>query len=92
MIKIIHEKDEKRSAAYDGDKNIGESTYSESKNLWIIDHTFVEEEYGGQGIAGKLVEKLVEEARKADIKIIPLCPFAEREFRNKPEYRDVLSK
>lgn len=92
MIKIIHESDNKRSAAYDEDKNIGESTYSESKGLWIIDHTFVEEEYGGQGIAGKLVAELVERARENQIKIIPLCPFAEREFRQRPEYADVLSK
>lgn len=30
MIKIVHEADKNRAAAYDGDKNIGESTYSPS--------------------------------------------------------------
>ena len=63
-----------------------------SDKVWIIDHTFVEKSYGGQGIAGRLVAKLVEEARKNDIKIIPLCSFAKREFKLKKEYLDVLLK
>lgn len=52
----------------------------------------MEKSYGGQGIAGRLVAKLVEEARKNDIKIIPLCSFAKREFKLKKEYLDVLLK
>lgn len=91
MIKIIHEPENKRSAAYDGEKYIGESTYSKSEKIWIIDHTFVEGDYGGQGIAQKLVEELVKQARENNIKIVPLCPFAKKEFLEKPEYADVLS-
>lgn len=92
MINIVHEPENKRAAAYDGEKNIGESTYSSSERLWIIDHTFVEKEYGGRGIAGKLVAKIVEAAREEGKKIIPLCPFAKAEFEKKKEYQDVLSK
>lgn len=90
MIKIVHEPENKRTAAYDENKSIGESTYSKSKDIWIIDHTFVEKEYGGQGIAGKLVAELVEQARVNNVKIMPLCPFAKREFDKTPEYADVL--
>lgn len=92
MIKIVYEPEETRAAAYDDDKFIGESTYSKSDKLWIIDHTYVDDSHRGQGIAAKLVALLVDEARKIDMKIIPLCPFAKREFGLKPEYRDVLAK
>ena len=34
----------------------------------------------------------VEKARKEHKKIIPLCPFAKKEFDTKPEYGDVLRK
>ena len=61
-------KKKNRAAAYDDEKFIGESTYAKSDKVWIIDHTFVEKSYGGQGIAGRLVAKLVEEARKNDNK------------------------
>ena len=52
MIKIIYEQKENRAAAYDDEKFIGESTYAKSDKVWIIDHTFVEKSYGGQGLAG----------------------------------------
>lgn len=90
MIKIVFEPDKKRSAAYDDGKEIGECTYSASDNLWIINHTFVDDGYGGQGIAGKLVEELVKQARVQKMEILPLCSFAHREFRKKKEYADVL--
>lgn len=92
MVKIVYEPQNNRSAAYDDSKEIGESTYSNSEKLWIIDHTLVEEGYGGQGIAAKLVATIVDEARNNNKKIIPLCPFAKREFDLKEEYQDVLSK
>lgn len=92
MIKVVFEPEEKRAAVYDGDKFIGESTYSESENLWIIDHTFIDDAYRGQHLAGKLVLELVEKAREKNIKIMPLCPFAKKEFETKEEYKDVLAK
>lgn len=75
MVKIVYEPENNRVAAYDGGVFIGESTYSKSENLWIIDHTQVESNYGGQGIGSKLVAKLVEEARNNNTKIMPLCPL-----------------
>lgn len=90
MINIVHEPENHRAAAYDGAKNIGESTYSKSEKFWIIDHTLVEPGYEGQGIASKLVAEIVNQAREAKVKIMPLCPYAKREFEKRPEYRDVL--
>jgi predicted GNAT family acetyltransferase len=48
--------------------------------------------YRGQGLAEKLVAAGVEKARKEGKKIIPLCPFAKKEFEEKSEYADVLRK
>lgn len=90
MIKIVHEPENKRAAAYDDAKNIGESTYSKSEKFWIIDHTLVEDGYEGQGIASKLVAEIVNQARAANVKILPLCPYAKGQFEKRPEYRDVL--
>lgn len=92
MINIKYERDNHRAAAYDNEKEIGFSTYSESENHWIIDHIETNPEYSGQGVATKLVAKLVEQARINNIKIVPLCPFAKSEFDKRPEYSDVLAK
>ena len=74
-------------------KEIGEMTWSDAgPDIMIIDHTFVEPVYRGQKLAEKLVLNGVELARREGKKIIPLCPYAKKEFERKPEYQDVLRK
>ena len=74
-------------------KEIGEITWSDAgPDIMIIDHTFVEPEYRGQKLAEKLVLNGVELARREGKKIIPLCPYAKKEFERKPEYQYVLRK
>ncbi len=91
MMEIVEEKN--RFALKDGDKEIGEMTWSDAgTERMIIDHTFVDPSYRGQGLAEKLVAKGVDKARKENKKIIPLCPFAKKEFEQKPEYGDVWNR
>ncbi|MDO5041603.1 MAG: GNAT family N-acetyltransferase [Peptoniphilus sp.] len=92
MINIVYEENNDRAAAYDGKKLIGQCTYSKSDNIWIIDHTLVDPEYGGQGIAAKLVKEVVDNAREKGVKIVPLCSYAVKQFEKKEEYRDLLKK
>ncbi len=87
-----YEKENSRVAVYDDGKEIGECTYSESKGLWIIDHTYVDPTYRGQHIAENLVKEVVDKAREEGVKIIPLCPYAKKEFDRKEEYQDMLQK
>lgn len=73
-------------------KLIAEVTYQkidDGKNF-VIDHTFVDPVLRGQGIAGKLVRAVVDEARATGKQIEPLCTFARHEFDTKKEYADVL--
>ena len=85
--------EEKRYVVLDENKQeIGEMTWSNAgENIMIIDHTFVDDAYRGQGIAEKLVALGVELAREKQKKIMPLCPYAAKEFDQKPEYKDVLN-
>ncbi|MCI6618263.1 MAG: N-acetyltransferase [Prevotella sp.] len=58
--------------------------------LFIIDHTEVDEAFGGKGYGGKLVKAGVDYARQRQVKATPLCPFAKREFEKHADYQDVL--
>ncbi|HEX9025726.1 MAG TPA: GNAT family N-acetyltransferase [Clostridium sp.] len=58
----------------------------------IVNHTYVSESLRGQGIALKLVKKVIEYARKENIKIIPLCSYVEKVMTRNEEYKDVLSE
>lgn len=68
-----------------------EMTYTYAgDNKIIIDHTEVDQSLKGQGVGYKLVETAVVCAREKDIKILPLCPFANAVFKKRKEYQDVL--
>lgn len=71
---------------------LAEMTYTmPSPVLMIIDHTEVSEELKGKSIGYQLVHTAVEYARSHNLKIIPLCPFANSVFKKKAEYADVLN-
>ncbi len=56
----------------------------------IIDHTEVENDFRGQGVGDKLLDKIVEMVREKNLKILPLCPFANAKFKKRKDIQDVL--
>ncbi|WP_077324503.1 GNAT family N-acetyltransferase [Virgibacillus siamensis] len=72
---------------------VAEITYKEKGNdVLEVDHTYTADELRGQGIAGKLVGKMVEFAKEQDKKIEATCPYAKEKIEKTPEYRDVLAE
>jgi predicted GNAT family acetyltransferase len=63
-----------------------------SPDKMIIEHTEVSEELKGQNVGYQLVKTAVDFARAHNIKIIPLCPFANSVFKKKPELAEVLAQ
>jgi predicted GNAT family acetyltransferase len=61
-------------------------------NLTVY-HTEVADELQGQGIAAKLLTTMVEYAREHKLKIIPLCPYVQAQFKRHPDtYADVWNQ
>ncbi|AOY00077.1 GNAT family N-acetyltransferase [Jeongeupia sp. USM3] len=91
MVDIVHQLEQTRFVATDAGKVIAEMTYSPlGDDRFIIDHTDVDQAYGGQGIGYQLVDAAVAHARANGMKILPLCPFAASVFKKKgDEYADV---
>ncbi|MEM6643779.1 MAG: GNAT family N-acetyltransferase [Bacteroidota bacterium] len=81
-----------RLVAFDGNREMGEMTYSLANEgeLLIVDHTGVEKEYEGKGVGKSLFFKLVEMVRDEKKKIMPLCPFVRSMFERNKDQWDVL--
>ena len=75
---IIIKFEENQSVAYDENKKIGECDCIEENNTWNIIHTEVDNTYQGQGIAKKLVECVIENAKKHKKSITADCSYAKR--------------
>jgi len=67
-------------------------TYTTAGSKVIIDHTTVDDVLRGKGVGAQLVRAAVEWARKENVKLLPLCPYARSVFDKNPEYGDVLAR
>lgn len=75
------------------DGSVAELSFSKAgTTMIIIDHTDVPDAFRGQGAGLLLVERAIADARVSGKKIIPLCPFAQAQFRKHPEWADVLKR
>lgn len=77
-MNIVFEKERCRSAAYDGTSCVGYAVIEERGGRWVIPHTEVDPAYGGQGIARRLIEEIIDEARRDGTKIIFSAPMQRR--------------
>ena len=59
------------------------------ENVRVATHTIVPPAIGSQGIAGMLVDRLVEDARRKDFKIVPQCSYVEAKFDENPDWSDL---
>ena len=83
MIKIVFDKDNNKSIAYDGNLKVGECDYIEENDVWNILHTEVSTSHQGQGIARKLVDCVIENAKIYNIKVVADCSYANKVLESK---------
>ncbi|MGA0558612.1 GNAT family N-acetyltransferase [Larkinella sp. VNQ87] len=84
-----------RGAFYlrEGEEPIGEMVFHIADGNMTVYHTEVSPEFEGKGLAGQLLNAMVEYARQHQLKVVPLCPYVHAQFKRHPErYEDVWSK
>ena len=90
MFEIKHNENMFYMENEDG-KRLAKITYfHEGEGCIVIDHTLVSETLKGQGIALKLVNSVVDYARRNNLKIKPECSYAVKVLTGDEAYKDVL--
>lgn len=86
----IEQNNETFDIFYDAEK-AGFLEYNKNKEgILEITHTEVDPEFGGKGLGLDLVKSAVEDAKKNNLKIVALCPYAKKMIAKKPEFKDLL--
>lgn len=67
-----------------------ELTFRRDGNVYIADHTGTPVAFRGRGIATKLVERMVADARAEGFRIRPVCPFVVALFSQHPDWSGLL--
>lgn len=77
--------------AVDGDA-AGRALFVDRDGRRIFFHTEVGEEYGGQGLAGRLVGHALDVTREEGLRAVPVCPYVERLARRSGSWADVVDE
>lgn len=77
-VRVVFEEENCRSAAYAGERLVGECDYEDEKEIFTICHTGVDPDYTDKGIARRLVFKVAEAAERRKKKVVPVCSYARK--------------
>ena len=93
MDDVTLQLNEKNHGAFiikEGEEQIGEMVVSVSGGHLTVYHTEVAPAADGKGLAKKMLQEMVDYARRNGLKVIPLCPYVHAQFRRHPdEYADL---
>ncbi len=78
-------------AAVSGSDAVGRLTWITKDRARVAEHTLVPPQIGGRGVAGRLVEALIADARKEQFKIVPTCSYVAAAFKRHAEWQDLLA-
>ncbi|MDP9890321.1 GNAT family N-acetyltransferase [Pseudarthrobacter enclensis] len=89
-ITVRHNPERERFEILDAGNVIGKAAYKEydggESPQRIFYHTVINEEYGGQGLAGRLATAALDSTVEAGIRIVPVCPFIKKFLGKHPDY------
>lgn len=76
-------------ATVEDNEAIGRMTWVRTGDARLVDHTIVPPEIGGRGIAARLVEAIIADARAQGFKVIPQCSYVVAAFDRHPEWASI---
>lgn len=88
MITIRNNPERNRFEVLADDTVIGQAAYVDDvgEAQRIFYHTVINEEYGGQGLAGMLAAQALDETVAAGLMIVPVCPYIKKYLAKHPGY------
>lgn len=66
--------------------------YIKTAEKIFLTHTEVPTALEGKGIGSALVKAVLEDVKKQDLTLIPLCPFVAGYIKRHPEWKDLVLK
>ncbi len=69
----------------------------EAEMTWVVrapgvrdfNHTYVPEVFRGTGLAARLMERAIKDARAESFSIVPTCSYVAAQFRRHPDWADL---
>jgi predicted GNAT family acetyltransferase len=76
--------------AFEGDVQVGQINFNKEGGVLSIEHTEVIEAFARKGVAGILVQAATDYAVHHNLKIKPVCSYAQHWYKHNRQYKDIL--
>lgn len=76
-------------AAVAGHSAVGRLTWVARGTARVAEHTVVPRAIGGRGVAARLVEALIADARAEGFTVVPACSYVAAAFDRHPDWADL---
>ena len=90
-VRVTDNPDQQRYEAFADDGRLaGYVTYRLRPGLITLDHTEVDDEFEGEGVGSRLVSAVLDDARRRELVVHPVCPFVNSYIDRHREYVDLV--
>ena len=90
MERLVRHNREQSRFEFGGGADLAVCEYQERDGVWHFTHTFVPNEFRGQGVAGELVRFALDTAQAEEKTIVPECSFVAAFVERHPEFQSLL--
>ncbi len=73
-----------------GDTLAGFTEYRPRGDRYAFVHSEIGDEFGGRGLASRLIKDTLDEMRTRAIAVLPYCPFVKRYIQRHADYQDLV--
>lgn len=91
-FEVVHNDGARRYELRHDGQMIGDIEYQQRNRTVVMLHTRVAEEFGGRGLAARLVEFALADVRAAGGQVEPKCPYVHRYLDTHPEWQDLVAE
>jgi predicted GNAT family acetyltransferase len=68
----------------------GLASYITREGVVVITHSEVSQRYRGQGLAGELAKRTLDQLKERGVKVVPACPFFAHYVSEHHDWDDIL--
>jgi uncharacterized protein len=90
MAQVLDAPERSRFELYLDGRRIGLLDYDISGSTATIPHTEIDPAYGGRGLGGELVKGALDDLRRRNVRVRPVCSFVSHYIARHPEYSDLV--
>lgn len=69
----------------------GFTQYRDKASVRTFPHTEIEDAYAGRGLATRLIREALDDTRRQEKSVVPLCPAVRRFIVKHPDYLDLVT-